>query len=41
MLVQLGNDESGRGYIEEFKKHGVETKNIKLLDGDDTGKIYS
>ncbi|CDW85938.1 pfkb family protein [Stylonychia lemnae] len=40
MLVQLGNDESGRGYIEEFKKHGVETKNIKLLDGVDTGQAY-
>lgn len=39
MLVQLGNDESGRGYVEHFKKNGVETKNIKLLENEDTGKL--
>ncbi len=38
MLVQLGNDEIGRGYIKEFEKFKVGCKNAKLLEGEDTGK---
>ena len=37
MLVQLGNDDPGRRYVDEFKKHGVDTSNVKLLEGEDTG----
>ena len=38
MLLQLGDDEPGRGYVEHFKSFGVETRNIKLLKNEDTGK---
>lgn len=39
MLLQLGDDDPGHGYIEHFKKMGVETKNIKLLKTHETGII--
>ena len=39
MLLQLGDDEPGRGYLEHFKSFGIETRNIKLLKDQDTGKI--
>lgn len=40
MLAQLGNDETGHKYMEFFKEHQVGTTNVKLLDGQDTGKRH-
>ena len=40
MLVQLGNDETGRKYIEYFKEHNVGIDHVKLLDGVDTGNEF-
>lgn len=38
MLVQLGNDETGHKYLKYFEESNVGTKNVKLLDGKDSGK---
>jgi len=39
MLVQLGNDATGHSYVNYFKEHGVNTEYVRLLDGEDTGKV--
>ena len=39
MLAQLGNDETGRKYIDYFREANVGTTHAKLLDNTDTGTI--
>ena len=39
MLAQLGQDETGRKYLEYFKSFNVGTQHVKLLDGQDTGTV--
>ena len=40
MLVQLGDDEVGRGYIEYFKESNVGVTHAKLLKDVDSGAAY-
>ena len=40
MLVQLGNDDTGRGMKNYLEESHVGTNNAKLFDGIDTGQAY-
>ncbi len=37
ILLQLGNDEIGHSYVQNLKENNVNTDNVKLLDGIETG----
>lgn len=39
MLVQLGNDEVGRDYLNYFAESNVGTTHAKLIDNVETGSI--
>lgn len=41
MLVQLGDDATGRGYVKNFEQYNVGTKHVKLLEGEDTGTHFT